>query len=167
VGDTDRQTHTHTHTHTHTAGDLISLLSFFESRLEIKYFILKAQTLLKVSHVNRTSDECEPRYGHSWYTASKMVEQLLYIWSWENLAMVYSSISLERLRKPMKHSGVPVTQPRYELGAHQMRPQSVTSRCSLNATLELPLGDDCSGVEQLRMFVSKVGSVRSLQKEYP
>jgi hypothetical protein len=33
VGETD----THTHTHTHTkAGDLISLLSFFESRLQTK-----------------------------------------------------------------------------------------------------------------------------------
>jgi hypothetical protein len=37
--DTDRQTHTHTHTHTHTytdrqTGDLISLLSFSESRLK-------------------------------------------------------------------------------------------------------------------------------------
>jgi hypothetical protein len=32
---TDRQTYTHTHTHTHTKpGDLISLLSFLESRIK-------------------------------------------------------------------------------------------------------------------------------------
>jgi hypothetical protein len=35
-GHTDRDTNTHTHTHTHRqAGDLISPLSFFESRLKI------------------------------------------------------------------------------------------------------------------------------------
>jgi hypothetical protein len=43
---TDRNRHTHTHTHTQTdiqAGDLISPLSFFESRL-IKFFKLQIVT---------------------------------------------------------------------------------------------------------------------------
>jgi hypothetical protein len=45
---THTQTETHTDRHTHTqAGDLISPLSFFESRLEIKYFILKSPNIIK------------------------------------------------------------------------------------------------------------------------
>jgi hypothetical protein len=37
VGDTQTDINTHTHTHTHTqTGDLISLLSFLESRIKIK-----------------------------------------------------------------------------------------------------------------------------------